>query len=102
MPAQPVVTVVSAHSAAETERGLLEALSSTGLQVGARIDHCAKVVFDIPSTLLLLIGNPRASIPLMQRQRTIALDLPLKVLIWEEAGETRVSSRCSRDCVASP
>ncbi len=89
-----MVTVVSAHSVVETERRFVEALASAGIKVAAQIDHRANAVgagLDLPPTLLLIFGNPRAGTPLMERQRTIGLDLPLKVLIWEEAGQTRLT-----------
>jgi uncharacterized protein (DUF302 family) len=89
-----MVTVASAHFAAETERRLLEALSGAGLSLAARIDHRANALeagLDLPPTVLLVFGDPRAGTPLMQQQRTIGLDLPLKVLIWEEMGQARLT-----------
>jgi uncharacterized protein (DUF302 family) len=89
--ASGVVTLGSAHTVAETERRLVQAIESAGLKVAARIDHRANALgagLDLPPTVLLVFGDPRAGTPLIEQQRTIGLDLPLKVLIWEQAGRT--------------
>jgi uncharacterized protein (DUF302 family) len=67
--------------------GRLEtAVAQRGLAVFARIDFAADaaaVGLVLRPTRLLLFGNPRAGTPLMVAVRTVALDLPLKVLVWE-------------------
>jgi uncharacterized protein (DUF302 family) len=58
------------------------------IQVFADIDHAAsaeKVGLSLRPTRLLIFGNPQAGTPLMQSQQTIGLDLPLRVLVWEDA-----------------
>jgi hypothetical protein len=64
------------------------AVAQRGLTVFARLDFAADAAaagLTLPSTRLLLFGNPRAGTPLMAAAPTAALDLPLKVLIWEVA-----------------
>jgi uncharacterized protein (DUF302 family) len=67
------------------------AVAQRGLTVFARLDFAADaaaVGLTLPPTRILLFGNPRAGTPLMAAAPTAALDLPLKVLIWEVADGT--------------
>jgi uncharacterized protein (DUF302 family) len=69
------------------------AVAARGLTVFARIDFsadAAKVGLRLRPTRLLLFGNPRAGTPLLEVAPTVALDLPLRVLIWEETDGTAV------------
>jgi uncharacterized protein (DUF302 family) len=89
-----LVVVESAHPFAETERRLLQAIEAAGLKVAARIDHEANaksVALQLPPTVVLLFGNPRAGTVLMQHQRSIGIDLPLKMLIWEADGKIKLA-----------
>jgi uncharacterized protein (DUF302 family) len=85
------VTLPSEHSAAETVERLKALLAKKGIQLFAHIDHAAeakKVGLQLRPTQVLIFGNPQAGTPLMQSQQTIGLDLPLRVLVWEdEAGK---------------
>ena len=85
-------TIPSAHNATETVARLEAVLKQKGIRVFARIDHAAgakEVGLPLRPTTVLLFGNPQAGTPLMQSNQTIGLDLPLKVLVWEdEAGRT--------------
>jgi uncharacterized protein (DUF302 family) len=71
----------------ETSFGRLEAaVAQRGLTVFARIDFAADaaaVGLALRPTRLLLFGNPKAGTPLIAAAPTAALDLPLKVLVWE-------------------
>ena len=83
-----LVTLPSAHSATETVERLKALLSQKKIQVFADIDHAAgaqKVGLPLRPTHLLIFGNPQVGTPLMQSQQTIGLDLPLRVLVWEDA-----------------
>lgn len=86
-----LLTPPSAHGATETVERPKSLLSQKTIQVFADIDHAAgaqKVGLSLRPTRLLIFGNPQAGTPLMQSQQTIGLDLPLRVLIWEdEAGK---------------
>jgi uncharacterized protein (DUF302 family) len=56
--------------------------------VFAHVDHAAgaqKVGMSLRPTQVLIFGNPQAGTPLMQSRQTIGLDLPLRVLVWEDA-----------------
>ena len=86
-----LVTLPSTHGATETVERLKSLLSQKKIQVFADVDHAAraqKVGLSLRPTHLLIFGNPQAGTPLMQSQQTIGLDLPLRVLVWEdEAGK---------------
>jgi uncharacterized protein (DUF302 family) len=90
-----LVTLASAHSATETVVRLKSLLSQKKIEVFADIDHAAgaqKAGLSLRPTRLLIFGNPQAGTPLMQSQQTIGLDLPLRVLVWEdEAGKVWLS-----------
>jgi len=86
-----LVTLPSSHGADETVERLKALLAKKGIQLFAHIDHAAeakKVGLRLRPTQVLIFGNPQAGTPLMQSQQTIGLDLPLRVLVWEdEAGK---------------
>jgi uncharacterized protein (DUF302 family) len=86
-----LVTLPSSHSVAETVERLKALLAQKMIQVFADIDHAEaarKVGLSLRPTNVLIFGNPQAGTPLMQIEQTIGLDLPLRVLIWEdEAGK---------------
>lgn len=89
-----LVTTASAHSMAETEARFVRALEGAGLKLAARIDHSANargVDLALPPTVLLVFGNPRNGTLLMQENRAVGIDLPLKVLIWEEGGAVKLA-----------
>jgi uncharacterized protein (DUF302 family) len=82
-----LVTIRSRHSVKETIDRLEAALKTAGVDVFARIDHAAgaaSVGMALRPTELLIFGNPRAGTPLMQAEQTIGIDLPLKLLAWED------------------
>src|SRR6266511_1946762 len=82
-----MVAKKSAHSVAATLDRLSEALKTRGIGIAARVDHAAaaeKVGQTLKPTQLLIFGNPKLGTPLMQSNRRIGLDLPMKVLAWED------------------
>ncbi|QIZ78813.1 DUF302 domain-containing protein [Ferrimonas lipolytica] len=93
--AQGVVNVQSNHSVAATATRFESIATDKGLTVFNRIDHgagAAKVGMALPPTQIILFGNPKVGTPLMQCQRTAAIDLPQKMLIWQdEAGKVWLS-----------
>jgi uncharacterized protein (DUF302 family) len=93
MPAEDgLITIASNHSVKESLDRLEAHLKTAGITVFARIDHAggAKPVgMELRPTELLIFGNPKAGTPLMQANQTIGLDLPLKVLAWQDT-ETKV------------
>ncbi len=83
-----IISVQSHHPVAETADKLEALLKSKSIIVFARLDFAAdaqKAGLTLQPSQLLIFGNPRAGTPLMQAIPTAALDLPLKVLIWEDA-----------------
>ena len=80
---------VSSHGPKETMDRLIAAVTSRGMTVLARIDHAAaaaKTGMELRPTEVVLFGNPRAGTPLMQSAQTMGIDLPLKALVWQDAG----------------
>jgi uncharacterized protein (DUF302 family) len=78
----------STHSVAETLERLEGLLRSKGLLIFARIDHsgeAAKVGLKMQPTELLIFGSPKGGTPLMIASPTLAIDLPLKALVWQDA-----------------
>jgi uncharacterized protein (DUF302 family) len=77
----------SNHSVDETVEKLKSILQAKGVTLFALVDHsgeAAKVGMKMPPTKLLIFGNPRAGTPLMLAAPSIAIDLPLKILISED------------------
>lgn len=92
--ADGLVQVKSDLSVKATADKLDELAKHRGLTVFARIDHAAgaaKVGKTLRPTQLLIFGNPKAGTPFMQCSQTVAIDLPLKALVWEdESGQVWV------------
>lgn len=82
-----LISVKSVHDAATTVSRLENALQDKGVAVFARIDHAQgamRIGQILPPTVLMIFGNPALGTPLIQRSRSIGIDLPLKALIWED------------------
>ncbi|MEZ5788127.1 MAG: DUF302 domain-containing protein [Xanthobacteraceae bacterium] len=85
--ADKLVTTESQHSVKETLDRLTATLDRRGIKPVARVDHAAgakAVGMDLPPTELLIFGNPKLGTPLMQSNPEIAVDLPMKVLAWQD------------------
>jgi D-alanyl-D-alanine carboxypeptidase len=81
----------STYSVDETVGRLTSFLESKGVQVAARIDHAAaaaKAGLQLPPTQVVVFGNPAVGTHLMMAHPGVALDLPLRVLVWQEADGT--------------
>jgi len=79
--------VASRYSVEETLKRLEAILAQRQVQVFALIDHsgeAAKAGMKMPPTKLLIFGNPKGGTPLMLAAPTLAIDLPLKALVWED------------------
>jgi uncharacterized protein (DUF302 family) len=88
MTPQGLIRMSAARPVAEVIDRLETALAAKGLSVFARVDHAAgaaAVGLALPPTTLLMFGNAKAGTPLMQAEPTIGIDLPLKMLAWEDA-----------------
>ena len=89
-----VVTLPSPFPFAETVERIEQAIRSKGLTLFARIDHgggARAVGMEMGDSVLLVFGDPRSGTPLMVAQPLIALELPLKALVWADAGRVSVS-----------
>jgi uncharacterized protein (DUF302 family) len=81
-----LVTLRSRFGAALTLTRLIEAVRRRGLTVFATIDHARaaqEVGLQLNPATLVIFGSPRTGTPLMRQAPTLAVDLPLKALIWE-------------------
>ena len=86
--ADGIVVQPSEYGVAETLDRLEAALKEKGIGIAARIDHAenaAMVDMELSPTELLVFGNPKLGTPLMQENVLVGLDLPMKVLAYEDA-----------------
>ena len=82
-----LVSVQSTLTVDEIVDKLVDLLESKGIKLFALIDHSGEaesVSIPMPPTKLLIFGNPKAGTPLMLAEPTTAIDLPLKILVWED------------------
>jgi uncharacterized protein (DUF302 family) len=90
-----IVDMRSNHSVDQTVNILERILEAKGVTLFALIDHSGeaeKVGMEMPPTKLLIFGSPRAGTPVMLAAPSIAIDLPLKILIWQDkSGQVWVS-----------
>jgi len=83
-----IITIPSNHSVEETIEKLKAILQSKGITLFALIDHsgeAARAGMEMRPTKLLIFGNPKGGTPVMLAAPSSAIDLPLKILIWEDA-----------------
>ena len=83
-----LTTIPSSLGPKETMDRLVAEIRAKGMNVFARIDHsagAAEVGLKLRSTELILFGNALGGTPLMQSVQTVGIDLPLKVLVWQDA-----------------
>ena len=90
-----LVVKQSPHSVEETERRFVSILEEKGLNVFATVNHAQNAEgagLSLRPTRVVMFGNPKLGTPLMQCEQSIAIDLPQKMLIWEdEAGQVQVA-----------
>jgi uncharacterized protein (DUF302 family) len=89
-----VTTKLSPRPVPDTVSKLAELLAAKGLKLFATIDQAAEanaVGLELRPTVLALFGSPAAGTPVMDARPLAALDLPLKVLVWDDGGQTKVS-----------
>lgn len=83
-----LISVKSTHDVKTTADRLESVLKAKGMTVFARINHAqgaTKAGKTLAPTELIIFGNPKIGTPLMQCNRTVAIDLPQKALVWEDA-----------------
>ena len=83
-----LITMQSHHSVQETADKLAAIIESKGMKVFARVDHqknAQGVDLTLRPTQVIMFGNPKAGTPLMNCEQSVAIDLPQKILISEDA-----------------
>jgi len=94
MKAEGVIHLPSPYPVVETADRLQRLLHAKGMKIFARIDQAAEAVsagMTLRPTILLLFGNPKTGTPLMEQFPSLAIDLPLKALIWEASDKVYLS-----------
>ena len=89
-----IVTKLSHRSVADTVSVLTGMISAKGMKLFAVIDQSAEARqagLSLRETTLVVFGSPAAGTPVMAAAPLAALDLPLKVLVWDAGGQTTVS-----------
>jgi uncharacterized protein (DUF302 family) len=89
-----IVTKLSPWSVDETVSRLSAVVAARGMKLFAIVDHSGEaeaVGLELRNTKLVIFGSPQAGTPVMQAAPTAALDLPLKVLVWTDGHETKLS-----------
>src|ERR1700730_9916637 len=82
-----IITIPGKHSVDETVEKLKSILQTKGVTLFALVDHngeAEKAGMKMRTTKLLIFGSPKAGTPLMLAAPSSAIDLPLKILIWED------------------
>ena len=89
-----IITKLSPRSVLDTTTMLADLLLSRGLKLFAVIHQDAEarsVGLQLPETVLVIFGDPIKETPLITDSRFTALDVPLRVMIWAQGGQTRIS-----------
>lgn len=100
----PLTTVNSSHSVALTMDRLVAALNRRGIAVFARVDHgggARDAGLQLAEEEVLIFGDPRVGTPLMQDDPEIGYELPLRILVWDAGGQTKVGYRAPVELAAS-
>lgn len=82
-----LVTVPSAHDVPTTVERLVSAAEEKGVTVFTQVDHAAgarQAGLELPPTTLVILGNPKLGAQVMQCGHSVAIDLPLKILVWQK------------------
>jgi uncharacterized protein (DUF302 family) len=95
MTIEGLTTRPSKYGPKDTAKRVISAIEGRGIALVAMVDHteaAARVGMALQPTLLLIFGNAKTGTPLMQAAQTMGIDLPLKLLVWEDsAGRTNIS-----------
>ena len=89
-----MITKTSPRSVDDTVSRMAELLEAKGVKLFAVIDHSGEaeaVGLALRNTKVVMFGNPIAGTPVMAAVPLAALDLPLKVLVWDDGGETKLA-----------
>jgi uncharacterized protein (DUF302 family) len=89
-----LVTKLSSRSVADTVARFSEVLGAKGVNLFAVVDHSGeahKAGLELRDTKVVIFGAPKAGTPVMEAVPVAALDLPLKVLVWDDEGQTKLT-----------
>jgi uncharacterized protein (DUF302 family) len=89
-----LVTKLSSRSVADTVARFPEVLGAKGVNLFAVVDHSGeahKAGLELRDTKVVIFGAPKAGTPVMEAVPVAALDLPLKVLVWDDEGQTKLT-----------
>jgi uncharacterized protein (DUF302 family) len=89
-----LTTKLSSRSVKDTVARLSEVASAKGLKVFAVIDHSGEAEsagLELRDTKVVIFGSPNAGTPVMQAVPVVALELPLKVLVWADGDQTKLT-----------
>jgi len=92
--AADIVTKLSPRSVADTVSRFTEMLAAKGMKLFAVIDQrkeARDAGLELRDTTLVMFGSPAAGTPVMVASPLAAIDLPLKILVWDDTGQTKVS-----------
>jgi uncharacterized protein (DUF302 family) len=87
------VTKQSKSDVPTTVEKLVTAIEAAGAKVFATVDHAAgakSIGAEMEPTVLVIFGNPKVGTPIIQADRRAGLDLPIRVLVWEENGSAMI------------
>jgi uncharacterized protein (DUF302 family) len=99
----PFITAKSPHSVPETIDRVASALERRDIRVFARVEHskgARAAGLELADSELLIFGDPRVGTLLMQSDPRIGYELPLRLLAWDDAGQTMVGYRQPTDLAA--
>lgn len=97
------ITKQSPHSVAETVARLSALLKERNIKIFAIVDHSGEAIeagLELRDTKLVIFGNPAAGTPVMVASPLAALDLPLKILVWDDGSQTSISYTAPRALAA--
>ncbi len=89
-----LVTKLSSRSVADTVARFSEVLGAKGVNLFGVIDHSGEAHaagLELRDTKVVIFGAPEAGTPVMEAVPVAALDLPLKVLVWDDEGQTKLT-----------
>jgi uncharacterized protein (DUF302 family) len=103
MPDTKLTTKLSPRSVTDTVERFREILSTKGVKLFSVIDHSGEARangLELRDTKVVIFGNPKAGTPVMQAAPLAALDLPLKVLVWQDGEQTKITYAGARELAA--
>jgi len=98
-----LVTKLSPLSVKDTVTRITETVAAKGAKVFAVIDHsgeAAAMGLELRDTKVVIFGSPQAGTPVMDAVPLAALDLPLKILVWADGGQTKLTYAPPRELAA--